>query len=95
MFLSFSKTLIGFLSPKKLLQSNLSIMTTWGTKFLWLLWTGGCYKEEVCITAKTINSDIWSLYKGNIIFHLITHDTNSFLEKEKTNKFLNNIVNLY
>ena len=25
--------------------------------------------------AKTANSDIWSLYKGSIIFHLITHDT--------------------
>ena len=25
--------------------------------------------------AKTVNSDIWSLYKGSIIFHLITHDT--------------------
>ena len=27
------------------------------------------------ITAKTANSEIWSLYKGSIIFHLITHDT--------------------
>ena len=25
--------------------------------------------------AKTVNSDIWLLYKGSIIFHLITHDT--------------------
>ena len=25
--------------------------------------------------AKTVNSDVWSLYKGSIIFHLITHDT--------------------
>ena len=25
--------------------------------------------------AKTLNSDIWSLYKGSITFHLITHDT--------------------
>ena len=24
---------------------------------------------------KTVNSDIWLLYKGSIIFHLITHDT--------------------
>ena len=57
------------------LQSNLCITTTWGTKFLWSLQTGGRYKEDLCITAKTVNSDIWSLYKGNIIFHLITHDT--------------------
>ena len=43
--------------------------------------------------AKTVNSDICSLYKGSIIFHLITHDTYmiGFLEKEKTNKFLNDI----
>ena len=25
--------------------------------------------------AKTVNSDIWLLYKGSIIFHLIIHDT--------------------
>ena len=25
--------------------------------------------------AETVNSDIWLLYKGSIIFHLITHDT--------------------
>ena len=24
---------------------------------------------------KTVNSDIWSLYKGSINFQLITHDT--------------------
>ena len=72
-------------------QSNLSITTTWGTTFLWLFQTGGCYKEDLCITAKTVNSDIWSLYKGSIIFHLITHDMTGFLEKEKTKKFLNNI----
>ena len=58
---------------------------------MWSLQTGGRYKEDLCITAKTVNSDIQSLYKGNIIFHLITHDTDSFLEKEKTNKFLSNI----
>ena len=45
----------------------------------------------MCITAKTINSDIWSFYKENIIFNLITYDIDSFLEKEKTNKFLNNM----
>ena len=28
--------------------------------------------------AKTVNSDIWSLYKGSIIFHLITHDTDKY-----------------
>ena len=44
-------------------------------KFLWSLWTGDHYKEDLCIMAKTVNSDIWSLYKGSIIFHLITHDT--------------------
>ena len=27
------------------------------------------------MTAKTINSNIWSLYKGSITFHLIIHDT--------------------
>ena len=42
---------------------------------MWSLQAGGRYKEDVCITAKTANSDIWSLYKGSIIFHLITHDT--------------------
>ena len=57
------------------IQSNLCITTTWGTKFLQLLQTGGRYEEDLCITAKTANSDIWSLYKGSIIFHLITHDT--------------------
>ena len=54
--------------------------TTWGTKFLRSLWTGGRYKEDLCRTAKTVNSDIWSLYKENIIFHLITHD----IEKNKS-----------
>ena len=49
-------------------------MTNWGTKFLRSLWTGGRYKEDLCITAKTVNSDIWSLYKESIIFHLIKHD---------------------
>ena len=24
---------------------------------------------------KTVNSNIWSLYKGSTIFHLTTHDT--------------------
>ena len=43
--------------------------------FLWSLYAGGRYKADFCITAKTANSDIWSLYKGRIIFHLITHDT--------------------
>ena len=56
---------------------NLRITTTWGTKFLWSLWTGGRYKEDWCIIAKTVFSDIWSLYKkGSIIFHLITYGTN-------------------
>ena len=58
------------------LQSNLCITTTWGTKFLWSLQTGGSYKEDLCKTAKTVNSDIQSLYKGSISFHFITHDTN-------------------
>ena len=57
------------------IQSNLCITTTWGIKFLQLLQTGGRYEEDLCITAKTANSDIWLLYKGSIIFHLITHDT--------------------
>ena len=35
-----------------------------GTKFLQSLLTGGRYKEGLCIiTAKTVNSHIWSLYK--------------------------------
>ena len=51
------------------IQSNLCITITWGTKFL------RRYKEDLCITAKTVNSGIWPLYKGRIIFHLITHDT--------------------
>ena len=50
-------------------------MNTWATKFLWSLSTGGHYKEDLCITAKTVSNDILWLYKGNIIFHLITHDT--------------------
>ena len=33
------------------------------------------YEEDLSITAKTANSDIWLLYKGGTIFHLITHDT--------------------
>ena len=33
---------------------------------------------------KTGNSDIWLLYKGSIVFHLITHDT----EKNKSACFL-------
>ena len=32
-------------------------------------------KEDLRITTKTVNSDIWSLYKGSIIFQLITLDT--------------------
>ena len=47
-------------------------------KCLWSLWTGDHYKEDLCIMAKTVNSDIWSLYKGSIIFHLITHDTDKY-----------------
>ena len=62
----------------KCLQSNLFITTTWGTKFPRSLQTGGRYKENLCITAKTVNSDIWSLYTGSIIFLLITHDTDRF-----------------
>ena len=34
-----------------------------------------CYEEDLCIKAKTANSDIWSLSKRSIIFNLITHDT--------------------
>ena len=51
-----------------------------GDEVLRSLWTGGCYKEELCITAKTVNSDIWLLYRESIIFHLITHD----IEKNKS-----------
>ena len=57
-----------------LLQSNLCISTTWGTKFLWSLQTGGRHREALHKMTKTVNSDIWLLYKGSIIFHLITHD---------------------
>ena len=52
---------------------KLCITTTWGTKFLWSLYTGGHYREALCTTAKTVNSGIWLLYKGSIIFHLIRH----------------------
>ena len=62
------------------IQSNLCITTIWGTKFLQSLWAGGRNKEDLCITAKTVNSDIWSLYKESIIFHLITYD----IEKNKS-----------
>ena len=58
-----------------ILQSNLCITTTWGTKFLQLLQTGGRYEEDLCITTKTVNRVIWSLFKGSITFLLITHDT--------------------
>ena len=61
--------------PPSLYSQNVCITTTWGTKYLWSLYTGGCHREGLCITAKTVNSDIWLLYKGSIIFHLITHDT--------------------
>ena len=54
------------------LQPNLCITTTCGAKFLWSLQTGGRYKGDLCITAKTVNNHIWSLYKGSIIIHLIT-----------------------
>ena len=56
------------------LHSNLCVTTTWGTKFLWLLQIGGRCKGGLCITAKTVDSNIWLLYKGSIIFHLLTHD---------------------
>ena len=36
--------------------------------------------------AKTVNSDIWLLYKGSIIFHLITHDTDRFSWNKKSLK---------
>ena len=62
------------------MQSKLCITTTWGTKFLQLLWIGDRYKEDLCITAKTVNIDIWLLYEESIIFHLITHD----IEKNKS-----------
>ena len=64
----------------KVVQSNLCITTTWGTKFLRSLQTGGCYADNLHITVKTVYSDIWYLYKGGIIFYLITHDT----EKNKS-----------
>ena len=70
-------------AKKFVLQPNLCITTTWGTKFQWSLQTGGCYKEDLCITTKIANSDIWSLYKGSIVFHLITHDTDRFSWKRK------------
>ena len=57
------------------LQSNLCITTTSGTKFLQQLQTGGHYREDLCITAKTVNSDIWLFYKGSNTFQLITNDT--------------------
>ena len=38
------------------------------------------------MTAKIVNSDIWLLYKGKIIFHLITHDT----DKNKSFSFETN-----
>ena len=41
-----------------MIQSNLCITTTLGTKFLRSLETGGRYKEDLCITPKTIDSDI-------------------------------------
>ena len=44
-------------------------------KFLWSLKTGGLYKEDLYTMVKTVNSDIWSLYKGSITFHLIAYDT--------------------
>ena len=44
------------------------------------------YKEDQCITTKTVNSDIWSLYKRSIIFHWITHDTDRFSWKRKNIK---------
>ena len=46
-----------------------------GAKFLWSLQTGGRHEEDLCITAKTVNSNIWLLFKGSITFHLITHDS--------------------
>ena len=58
-------------------------------KFLWSLQKGGRYKEGLCITAKTDDSDIWSLSKGSIIFDLITHATDKnksaciFVQNEK------------
>ena len=53
-------------------------------KFLRSLWTGGCYKEGLCITAKTVNSDIWLLYKESIILHLITKKINWHIFSFKT-----------
>ena len=41
-------------------------------------------KEDLCIMAKTVSSDFRSLYKGSIIFHLITHDTDKKLCCDKT-----------
>ena len=46
--------------------------------------------------AKTVSSDIWSLYKGSIIFHLITHDTGRFSwKRKKQTSFWMIFVNLY
>ena len=36
--------------------------------------------------AKTVNSDIWLLYKGSIIFHLTTHDTDRFSWNKKVRR---------
>ena len=45
---------------------------------------------------KTDNSDTWSLYKGSIIFDLITHDTGRFSWKRKNQTTLWMIfINLY
>ena len=60
-----------FTAARKTVQSNLCITTTWGTKFLWSLQTGGRYKEDLCITAKTNNSDIWLFFFFVLFFVLI------------------------
>ena len=36
--------------------------------------------------AKTVNSDIWSLCKESIIFHLITHDNDRFTSSKQSQK---------
>ena len=36
----------------------------------WSLWRRPVYNDQ-----KSVNSDIWLLFKGSITFHLVTHDT--------------------
>ena len=42
--------------------------------------------------AKTVNSDIWSLCKESIIFHLMIDDTERFSWKKKKQTSFNDIL---